>query len=114
MFRRFREWFGPWHSSAGLEEILAEVADGRLAQDDAARRIRRLASKPYVPAWVRGFIRLIGATGLLLGAALACYRIGDARKRGTYRTNCMREKFGKKGNGMRRPNRRTSSNEWGQ
>ena len=73
--RRLREILGLIPPLAGLENILAQVANGTLAQDEAAKQIRDLADKPHIPVWCPRFIRIIGALFAIIGLGFTAYCI---------------------------------------
>jgi hypothetical protein len=75
MLRRLRDCLWPKPPLVGLEAILEDVAAGRLAPEEAASRIRTLAAKPYLPAWLPRLFRLLGAIALIVGLAMACYQV---------------------------------------
>ena len=60
---------------SGLENILEQVANGELAQDDAARQIRELASKPHLPPWFLRLFRIMFAIFAVIGLGFAAYSI---------------------------------------
>jgi hypothetical protein len=85
--RRLREFLGLTAPLEGLEELLGQVADGHLPVDDAARRIRRLASQPHIPPWFLRVFRIMGALfamiGLGFGVYSAVFAIGAEEVQGT-------------------------------
>jgi hypothetical protein len=59
----------------GLEDILAQVAQGQLAPSEAAERIRRLAAKPRIPPEIGRVLRFIGALSVIIGLAIGAYSV---------------------------------------
>lgn len=81
------KWFGFTSRIDGLEDILEQVAHGEIEQQEAARRIRVLASRPDIPSFLLWVFRLFGAGFALLGLGLivhnALFAIGTKQAEGT-------------------------------
>lgn len=75
---RLSELLGLGRPLDGLEEILAQVADGRLSQEDAARQIRQLAKRIYIPPWFSRLFKLMGAAFALVGVGFALHSVSFA------------------------------------
>lgn len=87
MIHRLREMFGMVPPLVGLEDILAKVAGGQITEEEAARDIRRLAARPYIPPWALRSFRYLGllfaAIGICFGIYSLLFAIGCAEAPGT-------------------------------
>lgn len=85
--RLFNKLFGFTSRLDGLEEILEQVAQGELEQQEAAQRIRELASTPDIPSWFTRMFRLFGVAFAVLGLGIlvhnALFAIGTKQAEGT-------------------------------